>query len=111
MVHLDKATLQNQSILKTTFQNPTSCSAGAHACENLTLFIPHVTRIEHRISPCAAGSRAAAPGKPGLPARAVFGVLGWKPDFGLLGRNAAKRAQKFPIAPTTLTVLYSNGVC
>ncbi len=38
--------------------------------------------------PCAAGSRAAAPGKPG---------------FGLLGRNAAERAQKTPTETKVLS--------
>src|SRR5258708_2956546 len=51
--------------------------------------------------------RADAPGKPGAPSTRVFRVLGWKPAFGFLGRNAAKRAKKLQttphLFPTTIT--------
>ena len=38
IVHLDNASLRNESILKKAFQNPDAWSAGALACEKLKHF-------------------------------------------------------------------------
>ena len=86
IVHLDKATRRNQSILKKAFQIPTSSSAGRKDSWKLALasagirarIYPCRQNCPVEILPCAAGSRAAAPQEPG---------------FGFLGRNAAEREQ------------------
>ena len=50
--------------------------------------------------PCAAC--------PGSPARAVFACWGGSPDFGLLGRNAAERAQSSPQSYEALCPLHCS---
>jgi hypothetical protein len=61
---------------------------------------PYLVRIRARLQPCrknaikqtfpcAAGPRAAAPGKLGVPSTRGFRVLGWKPGFGLLGTQCS----------------------
>jgi hypothetical protein len=59
----------------------------------------HVEKKLDLVEPCAAGSRAAAPGKPGLPTRAVFACWGRSPVLACSGRNAAEREQKFCAEP------------